>query len=196
MLHSSNLKWGQEQVRLNDGVRRDKRLGRKERLQGRRRVSPESLWLVVPFCSSETSICTNKIGLNNSSCEWSRCLCAAQWEVLPLEKLCSALDYWVFRTEEENAIWTPGNMALRFIFGFIEHFTINSKGSDVDEKDWELLLVIQHNWGVHDQRNSPYKNKLKAHRQKKKIWAHLQSCWVEDCSSHKFESLSPTYFSN
>lgn len=69
------------------------------------------LWLVVPFCS-----CTHRTELSNCSSEWGHCLSAAQAEELTLEKLDSALAYWVLVKEEANAAWTPVYVAPEFQF--------------------------------------------------------------------------------
>lgn len=154
----------------------------------------DRLWLVVPFYWSGTSICTNRVGLNISSCELafvqhSKRNCLWKSWVLPWLAGCLA-------RKKKMQSGHVGTWRLSSILGFSERFTTNSKGSNVVEKDWEFLPVFQRNWCVHDEKNPLYGSRLRAHRQKKKVWAHLQSCWVEDCPSHDFESLSPTYFSS
>lgn len=130
----------QEQIRLNEGVGREKRLQRRNGFRAGGGFPLERLCLVVPFWSSETSICTSRAGLNDSSWEGWRGRCVAQRAELPPDKLCSALASWVFRKEEENAIWTPGYVAPEFHFWFSERFTVNSKGAILMRRTQKCFL--------------------------------------------------------
>lgn len=166
---------GQGQVRLNEemGERRgwEHRDGfRAEHFPSRR------LWLIVPLP------CTHRTRLSNCSSEWGHCLSAAQGEQLSLAKLDSALAYWVLGRKREMQ---PGLLYIWHLhcsFGCSEYFTDNPKGSSVAE-DWQFLLVLQPGCCVYPQRNILDNSSLRAHRQKEKIRAHPQSCWVGDGSS-------------
>lgn len=57
--------------------------------------SSRRLWLIVPLP------CTHRTGLSNRSSKWGHCLSAAQGEQLTLEKLDSALAYWVVGRKRE-----------------------------------------------------------------------------------------------
>lgn len=123
----------------------------------------QRLWVVLPCCSSKTTICTNRVGLNKSSCEWGCCLCAAQREDLPLAKLRSALACWVFREKEENASWTWWHLNSVWFFCLFVLVDVSPLIQRGETLMRGMLLVFECNWCVHDQRNPLYKCRLRAH---------------------------------
>lgn len=177
MLHSSSLMWGQEQISLDEGV--GERRGWEQRNVPRAGEGfPWSGWCWLGHVF-----------------RWKQ-----HWHLGRTGKQRLWLGHWA-------VLGTPGSARavcrgrtkcdpvdtwhLSSTVGLSACFAVNWKGSKVDEKDWEFLLVLQRKRCVRDE-EPLYKWRLRAPGQRNISWAHLRRFLL----SRAAEFLSPTYFSS